>query len=383
MAPGAVATRARGTMAGAGPADPTRRIEVSSPYRRVNLILACTLAGAGVAQNQFVLPLRILNRLNESFPFGGQTMRYQQWYSANEWMSSITDPHRITGLEFKAGNPAGQAGRIVEVEVTMANSFATGPSSAFEANMVSGRTVVLPRRRIQLGTAMAGTWPVSFTFVNEFHWDGQSGVVVEIKLFDNGNNNQPYAYELEKAISTGNIVRLFTIGDPNASTALVFTAREGLTTRFTYKDAISYPYGTGCTGEGGHIPVAGTINGLPMPGNMSWMQTLTNAPARRQAFFIIGLSKDLWAGSVPLPHELIEIQGFGCFLRADPAAYVSLMTTGGGPGTGAAQFNLPIPPDMSLVGGQFYSQWLILDPNAVGNGVLAVTSGLAHRIGAN
>ena len=122
------------------------------------LILACTLSSAGLAQNQFVLPLRIINRLNESFPFGGQMMRYQQWYSYLEWWTSITKtPYRITGLEFKAGNPAGQAGRNVNIEITMANSFVSRPGSSFEGNMVSGRTVVLPRRSIQLGTAMAGS----------------------------------------------------------------------------------------------------------------------------------------------------------------------------------------------------------------------------------
>lgn len=352
--------------------------------------IVCPIAVAMVAlapsvrsQNQFELPTRNINPLNDSRPFGGPRMRYQQWYSAAEWRATAREPKRIYGLQFKAGTPAGQAGARIQLEVTMANSFATQATASFESNIVSGRTVVFPLQYIQLPGAIPGTWPVQLVFQNEFIWDGVSGVVVDIRLRDSGNGNMALAYDLEKAISTPSaIARMYTVNDPDSAGALVFRAGEGLTTRFLHREAITYPYGSGCPGEGGIVPEYTTSGGWPIPGNSGWRHELRFAPTQRSAIFLIGGSNTSWGGSVPLPHELVEIGGIGCFLRADPAAYASVMTVGNGPGTGSVSFNLPVPPVTSFVGDYFYSHWLILDPNAP-NGVLAGTGALTHRVGRN
>jgi hypothetical protein len=345
--------------------------------------LATLLAFAAIvtAQQQFDLPTFNPIPTSNNYPFAGPKMRYQLWYSAAEWRARLRDAVRVCGIQFKAGSPGGQTGKQIDVEVTMANSSPVQAVGSFDQNLVSARTVVVPRTRVQLATATPGSYPVRFTFSREFLWDGVSGVAVDIRIFDNGNLNQPYQYDLEATVSSGTrITRLFTVDDPNSTTAAVIRPGEGLTTRFLYSTAITVPFGQGCPGAGGFVPVAGTSGGWPIPGNTAWTPTLTNAPSQRAATFAIGASNTMWAGTIPLPHELVEIRAFGCFLLVDPVATAGTMTVGGGPGAGQTSFNLPIPPITTINGVSFYSQWLVLDPGAT-NGVLTASQGLKHVVG--
>src|SRR5690606_22244836 len=232
------------------------------------------------------------------------------------------------------------------------------------------RTVVLPRTTLTLGPANPGTFPLNITFQNEFVWNGHSAIVVDLRIFGNGNNNQPYQYDLEFNVAAGpRLVRLWAL-DPNASTATNVRAGEGITTRFFYKEAINFHYGVGCPGRGNVVPIAITSGGHPIPGNTALKMELRNAPPLQSASFFMGVSRTQW-GSLTLPYDLGALAP-GCSVLAEPLAFApTLTTTGGGPGTGSATLPFPMPPVTGYVGTIFYSQWLILDPFAP-NGVLAM-----------
>ncbi|MFO1053641.1 MAG: hypothetical protein U1F36_15610 [Planctomycetota bacterium] len=350
----------------------------TTAFARAATVLLCVFAAAPlVAQQNFTLPVVVGNMVDTTFPFGGPRMRYQQWYSPIDWFQRVQQPVRVTNLQFRAGPTGGAvAGRQVEIEVTMGNSSPVNPTSSFEANFVSGRVTVFPRAFVTLPQSIPGNWPVSLAFTNEFVWDGVSGVILEIKLWNNGNNNNSWTYNLAyDAAGGGSVYRMWdATNGPTSNFAQFFAAGQGLITRFNYANALSMPYGTGCAGEGGFIPVASTTGGHPVPGNSNWTHVLTNAPSQRQALFFMGFSATQW-GSFSLPLDLSSIGAPGCNLLAEYVAGVTIPTVGGGPGAGIAQLRLPTPPTTNWVGVMLFSQWLVLDPNA-SNGLLAASNGV-------
>ncbi len=154
----------------------------------------------------------------------------------------------------------------------------------------------------------------------------------------------------------------------------------GLTTRFRFNEAIAYPFGQGCAGQGGFVPEASTSGGLPIPGNAIWQHDLSNAASQRPALFWTGLSDTTW-GSNALPFDLAAIGAPGCLVLAEPFAFAATTTIGGGAGAGTASFVFPVPSRTDFLGTPIYSQWLVLDPNAA-NGVLAVSNGVVSVPGA-
>lgn len=344
------------------------------------LALCAALAGGVVGQGTIDLPSLRNNPQNNNYPFAGPSMRYQQWFSALEWQLQSPKPIRVNGMWFFAGpGRTGVGGRVVDVEVTMANARPTTYSGTFDNNFVSGRTTVLPRQQLTLQAPASTQFPVRIQFRNEFVWDGASGVVVDIKVFDNGNGNQPYLYDLEYAPFTlGRTARLFTVNNPIARTAATTSANTGVAIRFLFDEALAWPYGTGCVGEGGRIPAHTVDNGPPIPGNSAYTMLLTDAAVQSNAVFLIGGSDTTWNGT-PLPFDLAPFGGFGCSLLVDLVASASVPTVGGGPGTGIARLPFPLPAQSSYVGASFYSQWLVFDPRA-SNGVLSVSNGVRHIV---
>lgn len=338
---------------------------------------SAVFAAPALAQQSFDLPTLRFNPSNNNFPFGGPPMRYQQWFAASEWKLSSSKPIRVIAMQFLTG-PGGQGvGRTIDVEVRMAHALPTTVSGSFDQNLVRDNTLVFPRGSLTLQSPGSSATPVQISFQTEFVWDGESGVIVDIKLYDNGNNGQPYTYDMEyNAFTQHRSTRLYTTGNPNATTAATVSTGTGLTVRFLYDEALPWPYGQGCAGDGGFVPVHGTDGGFPIPGNTSYGMTLTGAPSQRSALFFIGGSDTQW-GSLTLPYELVLLGANGCFVLADPIASATVTTVGGGPGSGIARFPFPMPPTTGYVGTSFYSQWLVLDPNAP-NGLLCVSNGIRH-----
>ncbi len=345
--------------------------------------LCLTLASTGNAQatiQNIDLPTNILVPSRHNFPFGGPPMRYQQWFSAAEWQATAVNPIRVVGLQFKAGTPGGQAGKQVSIEVKMANT------TLFQRDFDNNLGVEKDREPhftgdVLMETATPGTFPLQLIFTREFVWDGVSGVTVEVKLFDNGNFGQTYAYDLEATFTGfGKINRAYNITGPNMSTATFFGSGQGLSLRFDFLDAITHPFSAGCPGGGGIVPDASTLNGPPQAANSAWRQVLTGARPDALAFFILGWNRTHW-GTVLLPLDLGFIPADGCFLLVEVRTIRGVMTSPGlGFGDGSVDMSLPIPPDVSLRGRAFFSQWLVLDPDA-DNGLMAASQGLIHVVG--
>ncbi len=343
------------------------------------LLTLCALASAQTAT--FDLPTFNPVPQKNNYPFAGSDMRYQQWYSAREWQARTPLPVRVVEMAFKASGVAGgQAGRVLDLEVRMANGPAVQPFGSFASNMVSGETIVFPRQSYTMAAAVPGSYPVRLVFAKEFVWDGVSGVVVDIKLFNNGNQNIPYPFDLESTVaSQGRISRLYTINDPNSAWAAKVDTGQGITTQFVHKTAITAPFGAGCAGTGGLVPVASTSGGLPVPGSATWAQELSDVVPNTIAFWMIGVSRTMITNpAVPLPLDLSPYGGSGCSLLVDPMVSASVRTGM----NGTATLPLPLPPVTQLIGFPFYSQWLALDAGAA-NGVLAVSNGLTHVLGWN
>jgi hypothetical protein len=343
-------------------------------------LTAVLLAAAVSAQQTFLLPTLRNNPTNNHYPFAGPTMRYQQWFSALEWQQQTLDPIRVIGMGFLPGpGRTGVGGRVIDIQVEMANARPTTYSGVFDSNFVSGRTMVYPRASLTLQSPASAAFPVQISFRNEFVWDGVSGVVVDIKIFDNGNGGQPYTYDLEyNAFTLGQTARLFTVNDPIARSAATVSAGTGLSVQFRFFQAISWPYGQGCAGAGGAVPLHEVEGGFPIPGNASFGMLLTRAAPQANALFLIGGSSTSWNGTA-LPFDLAPIGAPGCSLLAEYVAGVTVPTGGGSPGTGIARLPFPMPSNTSYLGASFYSQWLVLDPNAL-NGVLAASNGLRHIV---
>ena len=140
-------------------------------------------------------------------------------------------------------------------------------------------------------------------------------------------------------------------------------------------EAITWKYGDGCPGEGLFVPIAESTGGYPIPGNNRFAFQLSNAPSQRNALFFIGGSDTTW-GQLTLPYSLGLLGAPSCSVLAEPVASATRPSVGGGPGSGIATFPFGMPPTTDYIGTTFYTQWLVLDPNAPAGGI-AMSNGLA------
>jgi hypothetical protein len=335
-------------------------------------LLALLAPNASAQAKTAILPSTLGFAQTNNYPFAGPVMRYQQVYYASDLIATIKMPVRINQLEFKAGSPGGQPGATVDMEVSIAN----GPvqvSGTFDQNLLGGKLTV-PRKSYLLGSAVG--YPMTVPLGADFVWDGQSNVVVEVKIFGNGfPGGQSTSYQLESTTTQPLLVaRLYTIGNPNAVTAVIVQQGWGITTRFTYNEGVTTSFGFGCPGLGNITPIASTVGGLPFAGNTNWAHAITKAAPARNAILVIGTSNKQW-GQLQLPLDLTLIGAPGCQLLTDPWIQLWGVTTGGGAGGGSTVIPTPLPPVTFYVGLSAYSQFLVLDPGAP-NGVLASTQGL-------
>ena len=324
-----------------------------------------------------------------NYPVGGPPMRYQQWFAAPQWARTVAHSVRITGMDLVASQTGGgQAGALLDIEVRMANgpSFVSmdmdgNLSNPFVANPLPP-VVVVPRSQHLLGPATAGTYPLSLTFINDFTWDGQSTVVIDIRMWSNGTGNQPRSYDLEYTQLGGfEMGRMWGLSpDPNSvAMAAFFQQQNGIAMRFTYEEGVVLSYGAGCPGAGNAVPEASTSGGLPLPGNTLYTQVVDKANSQVNAVLLIGASNTLFGG-VPLPFDMSILGGIGCDLLTDIIVTVPASTIGGGAGAGSAAIATPIPPVTGFTGLSMFVQWLIWDGQAA-NGVMSMSQGLEQIFG--
>lgn len=324
-----------------------------------------------------------------NFPVAGPPMRYQQWFTAPQWVRTVAHPVRITGLDLVASQTGlGQAGGLLDIEVTMGN----GPafiSLDMDGNLTNPflvdplpPVVVVPRSQHMLAAAVPGTFPLNLTFINQFMWDGVSTVVIDIKMWSNGVSTQPRSYDLEYTQVGGfEMGRMWGLSpDPNSvSQASFFQQQNGVAMRFTYEEGVTFSYGGGCPGAGNVVPEATTSGGLPLPGNALFTQVVNKANSQKSAVLLLGVSNTAF-GAVPLPFDMSLLGGLGCELWTDIVLTVPATTFGGGPGAGSASIGTPIPPVTGFAGLSMFTQWLIWDAQAP-NGAMAMSEGLQHIFG--
>ncbi len=133
--------------------------------------------------------------------------------------------------------------------------------------------------------------------------------------------------------------------------------------------ALVEPYGEGCAGTGGTIPVNGAL-GLPTIGNSGFVDTLSNAAAFKANFLALGVGPaNAQYGPVP----------FDCFLLVNPFP-LFLTFRSFTDAAGQSQIPLPIPNAPVLVGAQVYTQWIVFDSAGPAPGVV-FSNGLRIRLG--
>ena len=337
-------------------------------------LLSVAPALAQTTFTTFTTPPLALPQISTDIPFASGVGRYQQWYSANEIRTGLGQPMRILRMQFLAGAPVSAITTTLDLEVAIGHGFGSGLVGAFDSNFATPKVTVLPRTTLALAPGPTGSTVLTINFATLFTWDGDSPLVVEVRLFGNGRGNQPFAYNfLGTAQGFGRTNRCYQGGNANASTGtLPLSGAWGLFTVFTARPGAAVAYGNGCPGANFVVPVA-TVQQIPAPGIL-WTHALNNAGSQRLTCLVLGDSRTQW-GPATLPLDLSPFLGAGgCFLLASPIA-TFFTTTVGSPGAGFASLDLPLPPTTGYIGMSVFSQWLVADPAAI-NGVLSASGGI-------
>ena len=216
------------------------------------------------AQSSATVPTGVANWSSNNFPLAGPPLRYQQWIAPSEFEALIGREVRVQSLTLFGGSPGGQTGAQIDVEIIMGNGPEFQPTQLMDMNLTNSNApfatqpvVVVPRSNHLLGSATPGGAVITFPFQNEFIWDGQSGVVVDIKMFDNGKGNLAYNYDFQYSPSAFfRQYRLWGLSsDPRTvQVASFFQASQGVTMQFNYADGVSVSFGQGCAGAGNIVP---------------------------------------------------------------------------------------------------------------------------------
>ncbi len=337
-------------------------------------ILAALLAASLGAQTTVLLPNPPTLAANTNLPLSAGIGRYQQWFAPNQVSLFGVEPTRLTQIDILAGTAA-TITTTLDLQVSVAHAAASGITSQFDQNLIGGAVTVIPRRTVALTPAAPGLTVCTLTFATPFTWDGLSSIVVDIRLFGNGQGNQPFNFDLRgTSQALGLMTRLYQGNNANATSG-VLSAGQGLYMRFSTRPGAVVPFGNGCRGVNLITPV-GTVLSLPQPG-ITWMHRLDNAAAQHFCALVIGTSRTQWVastGTFPLPIDLTPLGGFGCSLLVAPEI-VELAVTVGSQGAATATIGIAIPPLPSFIGISAFSQWLVEDPAAL-NTVMSTTAGL-------
>ncbi|MBK8099936.1 MAG: hypothetical protein IPK26_22770 [Planctomycetes bacterium] len=339
------------------------------------LALLCTAAVA-VAQTVTIPTNVLLADLDRPFP--GGIGRYQQWYAQPPLLAGLGVPVRLERAEFFAGATQTSNTAALDMEVSMAHSFGSGMTGAFNLNYADSPVIVVPRRTINLAARAAGQVAIDLQFTNRFTWDGQRPIVIDIKIFGNGRPaNAPFTYNFRGSQSAfGLIERAYQGGNANAASGQ-HQAAWGLLTRFSGRPGVNIDYGAGCAGSNFVVPRHAVVQ-IGSPG-ITWTHQLTQAASQRSCVWIMGES-DTVSPLGQLPLDLGPVIGaFGCSLLANPFFTAFSTTVGGGAGAGSATMSIALPPVTNYVGMNIYTQWLVLDPGA-SNTMLSATQGVRSII---
>lgn len=301
-------------------------------------------------------------------PFAKQPVRFQQVFFKKELQEVIPKPVRMRGIRFRA-KQTGNTGFSVDMQLAIGTITGIA-SSTFQANLANAELVV-PRTTITLPTSTAGTFVVNLPFTKDFTWDRDSDIVIDVRIFGNGNQNRPFLYWFDAFFdnSTFGGERLWALG-PNSTRSTSRFRGSGLVTRFDYQEGTAIKFGKGCKGTGGFIPEI-DAGGIPVVGNTGLRMNLTQAKPQVPAILLWGSSRTKW-GNINLPLDLRAVIP-SCTLFVEPLMIFGAATQGGAPGTGIASVPFGIPALNLFKGIDLYAQWAIFDDGNITNRVIGLT----------
>lgn len=341
---------------------------------RVQLLTVLLCAAALTAQTTHTTP-NPATPANVDRPFGGGVGRYQQWYSAPSMAAGFLTPMRIEQIEIFAGSSQSSNATTIDMEVKVSHGRTLGLIGTFDSNFADVPVTVLPRQNVQLLAGAPGAVVMTIPFVTRFTWDHVRPVLVEIKIYGNSRQNQPFAYNNRGTTSgSGTTQRVYQAGSAGATSG-VSQQNIGLVTRFTARPGAVVQFGAGCPGEGNFVPV-NTVVQVPYPG-LNWLNQLTQASSQRLCIFMLGDSNTQW-GPTTLPADIGTLLGGPpnfCTLNVNPVSTVWVMSVGGGAGAGSATVAIPLPAMTFYIGMSFNTQWFVADPLAQ-NQLMSATPGM-------
>lgn len=132
-------------------------------------------------------------------------------------------------------------------------------------------------------------------------------------------------------------------------------------------------FGAGCRGVSG-VPTL-SASGTPRIGQSS-SYLLQNAGPRGAAILALGLSRTRFGGTTRLPLDLGFAGAAGCRIYTSHEILTSALVDR----VGRASSRVLIPQRASLVGFEFYTQWLVISPASNKLGVIT-SNGMATKIG--
>jgi hypothetical protein len=315
---------------------------------------------------------------NVDRPFPGGIGRYQQWYSATSLASGFSTPIRIERAEFFAGAGSTALTTTIDMEVSIGHGWLFGTTGSFASNFSTPPVIVAPRRNFTLSAGSAGQPVIVVDFVNRFTWNGVDPIMMDIKIYGNGQNNQAFSYDFRgTTASIAHTQRIYQSGSATASSGQ-WQNGIGMITRFTGHGGVVLDYGAGCAGDGGFVPRNVAVE-IPSPA-ITWHHEVRQAASQRLCVWVLGDNRFQIPGNPPifLPIDIGLLLGqgtFGCDVLVNPVATFVSTTVGGGPGGGLASVAVQLPPVTSYVGFSLFSQWLVFDPNSI-NGVVALSQGV-------
>lgn len=133
----------------------------------------------------------------------------------------------------------------------------------------------------------------------------------------------------------------------------------------------------GCPGSGLVVPeLYVRPYEVPLAGS-TFVAELRAGPANGAALGLLGLSRTLARGTVPLPFDLLPLGAPGCLLEVDPMVLQVLLANS----LGEAVWALSMPSQPALLGLVFHQQLMTLDAGANALGVATSNSGtgIIHR----
>ena len=316
----------------------------------IGLIAAIACAAALPAQSKTVIyPRDHVNRegssYNSYYHITAGICRIQHVYEA--WNLDLPKGAMITSIGYRQDGSYALATIKVQFEAFMGHNSLTMETvtSTFDLNYDATPTNVIAKKIFDLPAFPKGSLPSSnfcmLKLDKQFAFQMGKNLVTEVKVYNNSNSNKNFNYPIDHA----------SYYSPSAS------------------------FGLACKTSGNTMP---TITSGTAVLQGTWRISLSKFPASMPTVLILGASRDLIFGSIPLPVKLDGLGMPGCYQNIDMNFVTTGPTTNTG-GSSSVSFNVPL--NFKLVGQKIYAQmWA---PDVFANKAGLVTSnGVQVQFGA-